>query len=86
MEVEAAKPRTKTTGRPWAELTAEELDELEDDEDDQVLESYRQQRMAEMKRKAANARYGTMIDITGMGADLSINSGALLLLDTIEVE
>ncbi|KAJ2493736.1 phosducin [Coemansia sp. RSA 2050] len=41
-------------------LDLDELAELEDEEDDQVLEQYRQQRLAEIKAKADKERFGEL--------------------------
>ena len=64
-EENAKYAKTKTTGQRWDDLDLEQLDELEDDEDDQVVQQYRQQRLAEMKKKAAGAQFGAIIDISG---------------------
>ncbi|KAJ3001747.1 hypothetical protein HKX48_002724 [Thoreauomyces humboldtii] len=43
--------------------TLDELDELEDEEDDRVLESYRRQRMAEMNAASKLEKYGSVTQI-----------------------
>ncbi|KAJ2008527.1 phosducin [Coemansia thaxteri] len=45
-------------------LDLDELAELEDEEDDQVLEQYRQQRLAEMKAVASKERFGELRHIS----------------------
>eukprot|EP00164_Ancoracysta_twista_P001872 GFYU01002460.1.p1 GENE.GFYU01002460.1~~GFYU01002460.1.p1 ORF type:complete len:241 (+),score=106.59 GFYU01002460.1:62-784(+) len=49
---------------PLEHKTLEQLDELEDDEDERVLEEYRQKRIAEMKAKALASRYGSVVQIS----------------------
>lgn len=44
--------------------TLDELDELEDEEDEQVLEEYRQKRIAEMKELANKSKYGEVREIS----------------------
>ncbi|KAI8921031.1 thioredoxin-like protein [Powellomyces hirtus] len=44
--------------------TLDELDELEDEEDDRVLESYRRQRMAEIHAASRLEKYGTVTQIS----------------------
>ncbi|KAJ2626207.1 Proteolipid protein 2, partial [Coemansia sp. RSA 1290] len=45
-------------------LDLDELAELEDEEDDQILEQYRQQRMAEMQAQAEKEKFGELIQIS----------------------
>ncbi|KAJ2658338.1 Proteolipid protein 2 [Coemansia sp. RSA 1199] len=45
-------------------LDLDELAELEDSEDDQILEHYRQQRMSEMRAQVAKERFGTLEQIS----------------------
>ncbi|KAJ2806776.1 Proteolipid protein 2 [Coemansia helicoidea] len=45
-------------------LDIDELAELEDEEDDRVLEQYRQQRVAEMQAQAAREKYGELVQIS----------------------
>ncbi|KAJ8329488.1 Proteolipid protein 2 [Batrachochytrium dendrobatidis] len=51
-------------GKALEDRTLDELDELEDLEDDRVLESYRRQRMADMKAQLAAERFGSVIQIS----------------------
>ncbi|XP_067642410.1 viral IAP-associated factor homolog [Eurosta solidaginis] len=47
------------------DMTLDELDELEDSEDEQVLEQYRQRRIAELRAFAEKAKFGTVREISG---------------------
>lgn len=47
------------------DMNLDELDELEDSEDEEVLERYRQQRIAEMKAFAEKAKFGVVREISG---------------------
>ena len=42
----------------------DELDELEDEEDERILEEYRQKRIAEMKELANKSKYGEVWEIS----------------------
>eukprot|EP00042_Codosiga_hollandica_P027291 m.134609 g.134609 ORF g.134609 m.134609 type:complete len:235 (-) comp52443_c0_seq1:102-806(-) len=69
-----AKLRAQESGRKNVEdMTLEELDEWEDDEDEAVLEQYRQMRIAEMKASAARKRFGQIINISAPEYTLEIN-------------
>lgn len=46
-------------------MNLDELDELEDSEDEEVLEHYRQQRMAEIRMFAGKAKFGLVREISG---------------------
>lgn len=45
-------------------LNLDQLDELEDDEDEDFLESYKQQRLAEMRQLQSNERFGSVYPIS----------------------
>lgn len=47
------------------DMNLDELDELEDSEDEEVLERYRQQRIAEMRAFAEKAKFGSVREIAG---------------------
>ena len=47
------------------DMNLDELDELEDSEDEEILERYRQQRIAEMKAFAEKAKFGSVREISG---------------------
>ncbi|XP_065359351.1 viral IAP-associated factor homolog [Calliphora vicina] len=47
------------------DMNLDELDELEDSEDEEVLERYRQQRIAEMKAFADKSKFGSVREISG---------------------
>lgn len=47
------------------DMNLDELDELEDSEDEEVLERYRQQRIAEMRAFAEKAKFGVVREISG---------------------
>lgn len=46
-------------------MSLDELSELEDSEDEEVLQEYRNKRMAELKALAAKAKFGSVREITG---------------------
>ena len=48
----------KTHGKAIQDRDLDELDELEDLEDDRILESYRRQRLAEMKAQVSREKFG----------------------------
>ncbi|KAJ3300067.1 hypothetical protein HK104_004789 [Borealophlyctis nickersoniae] len=50
--------------KPIEDRDLDELDELEDIEDDRMLESYRRQRLAEMRTAASREKYGTVVEIS----------------------
>ncbi|KAI8825201.1 thioredoxin-like protein [Fimicolochytrium jonesii] len=56
--------RNKFGEKAIEDRTLDELDELEDEEDDRILESYRRQRMAEMNEAARKEKYGSVIQIS----------------------
>ena len=43
------------------DMTLDELDELEDDEEERVLEQYRQQRIAQIKSLQEKSRYSIFL-------------------------
>ena len=47
------------------DMTLDELDELEDEEEERVLEMYKQMRIAEMKALQEKSKYGEVREITG---------------------
>uniref|UniRef100_D3TQL3 Viral IAP-associated factor n=1 Tax=Glossina morsitans morsitans TaxID=37546 RepID=D3TQL3_GLOMM len=47
------------------DMNLNELDELEDSEDEEILEHYRKQRIAEMKAFAEKAKFGAVGEISG---------------------
>lgn len=67
-------------GRAFEDLDVDELDELEDDEDDRVLLAYRQKRLAELRSQAKAARYGRLIDITGLNAKCDAEGASCMFL------
>ncbi|CAM9225590.1 unnamed protein product [Ectocarpus sp. 13 AM-2016] len=64
-EAEVERLNARTIEDDMAEASLEELDELEDElADDGMLEKYRAQRVAEMKAKAAAAKFGELFEIS----------------------
>lgn len=65
---EAIEKRTdlhEGRSKKMEDMNLDELDELEDSEDEEVLERYRQQRIAEMRAFAEKAKFGTVREISG---------------------
>ncbi|KAM7358766.1 viral IAP-associated factor [Cochliomyia hominivorax] len=65
---EAVEKRTNLhegRSKNMEDMNLDELDELEDSEDEEVLERYRQQRIAEMRAFAEKAKFGTVREISG---------------------
>lgn len=65
---EAIEKRTDLNegrSKKMEDMNLDELDELEDSEDEEVLERYRQQRIAEMRAFAEKAKFGTVREISG---------------------
>ncbi|KAJ2722272.1 phosducin [Coemansia sp. Benny D115] len=60
----AVEKAQEEEARRLEDLDLEALDELEDEEDDQILEHYRQQRMAEMQAQLAKEKYGELYQIS----------------------
>lgn len=56
--------REKKFGKAVEDRNLEELDELEDLEDDDVLESYKRQRIAEMKALQSAEKYNSVLQIS----------------------
>lgn len=46
------------------ELNLDELDELEDDEDEKILQEYRNKRIAELKALADKSKFGQVLEIS----------------------
>eukprot|EP00903_Cladosiphon_okamuranus_P015976 g14756.t1 len=64
-EAEVERLNARTIEDDMADASLEELDELEDElADDGMLEKYRAQRVAEMKAKAAAAKFGELYEIS----------------------
>jgi len=61
---EELERKRQADGDPMAKKSLEELDELEDEVDDRVLDSYRQRRIAELKEVAAKKRFGAYKQIS----------------------
>ncbi|KAJ1962541.1 phosducin [Dipsacomyces acuminosporus] len=61
---QAVEMAEEEEGKRLERLDIDELDELEDEEDDQILEHYRQQRMAEMRAQLDKERYGELVQIS----------------------
>jgi len=51
----------------------DELDELEDEEDEAILESYKRQRIAELKALASKARFGDVVEISAQDYVQEVN-------------
>ncbi|KAL2918245.1 Proteolipid protein 2 [Polyrhizophydium stewartii] len=51
-------------GKPLEQRTLDELDELEDLEDDRILESYRRQRLADIKAQMSAEKFGRVYQIS----------------------
>ncbi|XP_022106908.1 phosducin-like protein 3 isoform X2 [Acanthaster planci] len=64
----------KTQGKAMEDMSLEELDELEDDEDEQVLLKYRQQRIAEIKKLQRKERYGEVKEISAQDYVQEVNN------------
>ena len=62
-QLKAAVESAVASYDPLEKATIEQLDEMEDDEDEDVLASYRKKRMAEMKAARAAARFGSVLHI-----------------------
>jgi len=56
--------KDKSGVKDMEDMTLDELDELEDDEEERILDQYRQQRMAQIKNIQAKSNYGDMRDIS----------------------
>ncbi|KAF5290615.1 hypothetical protein FQR65_LT01905 [Abscondita terminalis] len=55
------------------EMNLDELDELEDSEDEDVLQQYRQRRIAEMKALSDKSKFGTVLEISAQDYIQEIN-------------
>ncbi|XP_071494924.1 viral IAP-associated factor homolog isoform X1 [Diadema antillarum] len=55
------------------DMTLDELDELEDEEEERILQQYRQQRIAEIKRIQEKAVYGSVKEISGIDYVQEVN-------------
>lgn len=64
LEEALADAVNKQHERRLEDLDIDELDALEDDEDEDFLEIYKQQRIAEMKKLASNEKFGSVYPIT----------------------
>ncbi|XP_028404293.1 phosducin-like protein 3 [Dendronephthya gigantea] len=68
---------SKRTGenvvKNYEDMTLDELDEFEDEEDERVLEEYRKQRLAEMRKHQQAARFGEMMEITAVDYVQEVN-------------
>ncbi|XP_064383515.1 phosducin-like protein 3 [Halichondria panicea] len=56
----------KTGGKAYDDMTLDELDEFEDEEDDRVMQQYRQRRMAEMLATQQKAQFGSVKEISAI--------------------
>ncbi|XP_030829735.1 viral IAP-associated factor homolog [Strongylocentrotus purpuratus] len=56
------------------DMTLDELDELEDEEEERILQQYRQQRVAEIKRIQDKAIYGSVKDISAQDYVQEVNN------------
>ncbi|KAI8324318.1 phosducin-like protein [Martensiomyces pterosporus] len=61
---QAVEMAQEEENRRLEKLDIDELDELEDEEDDQILEHYRQQRMAEMRAQLEKEKFGELVQIS----------------------
>ena len=60
----AAAEAVEPAASPYAGKSAGELDEIEEEEDDDaMLQRYREERLHQMREAAARARFGTVLDI-----------------------
>lgn len=49
---------------PYADLTLKELEQLEDEVDDSIIETYRRKRIAKMRSEAEKAKFGSIAQIS----------------------
>lgn len=56
--------KEKSGAKDMEDMTLDELDELEDDEEERVLELYRQQRIAQIKSLQEKSRFGDVREIS----------------------
>lgn len=59
------KSRENGYSKQIDEMSLDELGELEDSEDEEILEQYRQRRITEMRAFAEKAKFGTVREISG---------------------
>ncbi|KAK4873057.1 hypothetical protein RN001_015086 [Aquatica leii] len=69
IEQKQASTKIKDLG----EMNLDELDELEDSEDEEILQEYRQRRIAEMKALVEKSKFGTVIEISAQDYVEEIN-------------
>ena len=55
---------TSFLGKDMADMTLDELDELEDEEEERILEKYRQERMAEIRARQSKSKFGDVREIS----------------------
>lgn len=68
------KINISASGKKIENLSLDELDELEDDEDEIVLQQYRNRRIAEMKELAKKSKFGDVIEISGSDFVTEVNN------------
>lgn len=66
--------KINASGKKIENLSLDELDELEDDEDEIVLQQYRNRRIAEMKELAKKSKFGDVIEISGSDFVTEVNN------------
>lgn len=59
--------------RNYEDMTLDELDEFEDEEDQRVMEMYRQKRIAEMKATSTKSKYGDVREISAIDYTQQVN-------------
>jgi len=69
------KEEDKSKGvKCWEDMTLEEIEALEDEEDERVLENYRQQRLAELQEKQKAAKFGDVREISAEDYKREVNN------------
>jgi len=59
------KQQARDSGaKDYSEMTLEEIEALEDDEDEKIVQQYRQQRLQEMRNDMARSRFGDVREIS----------------------
>jgi hypothetical protein len=71
--VETAVQKQMKQGKDYSEMTLDEIEALEDEEDEKIVNQYRQQRLEEMKNDLARARFGDVREITAQDYVQEVN-------------
>jgi len=60
--------------RNWEDMTLDQIEELEDDEDERMLEHYRQKRILELQEKQKAAKFGDVREISAEDYKREVNN------------